>query len=870
MTKPAFSTTGSASSLAALAVLGRADAAAMAFLLDDELPASQLATLVSHPHVQAIGGQLELSTEEASEILGMLERDNLPFFRFLHERAIIYLTQQLRGGDETAEPVFLAVFERLANRLLADDPERFIELVDLVRDLPLQSATVRQRRRYFEGVALLKRERYMEALDFFDALLAESDLDLHARARSLNGRAVCCRLLGRLEESLIGYEDSLKLWRQLGNEKYEGVVLMNMGIIHYELQNYDDAKGFLSQAEILLQEAGASEWLAVVQNELGLVFRDQGRWSEALTYFDKFATQRRAEDARDHVGLGLNNIGEVLLFQGRLQEATAALQKALEKMTTRVYRVDAHLHLGLTYQAYGKFTDAQAAFQEALDLALIIGRRDILPHVYYRLGDVLRRQGEDTAALAQFEAAAQVIEATREPIQEEGLKISLLGRWQQIYEILVLHCLTLGRIVEAFAWAERARARAFADAVVGNSREGDNVEAGQEGVVTVAEVQATLPAGGALLCYFTTGVLARDVPMLQAISDDNPLREHLLIEPRVILFVITKKEMTVHNCAIDPNAFAMASPRGNPERFLTWPVRQKLHSALLETAGVALFARQLYIIPHGPLHHVPFNALVGQDDKTLSSTAIQELAFAPSTTVLLRHCLAPTRYPFPEQTCLAIGHNAERRGQTLQFTEAEVSTVANLMGGQAWAGSEAKKEPLRETTVNYRWLHFACHGWFNHEQPLESYLETGHNERLTAREVMTTWRLRAQLVTLSACQTGVSRVLRSDEPMGLIRAFLYAGARSVLVTQWPVEDLPTFLLMVRFYRELQEADLSLSQALQLAQQWLRNLTVIEVRKALATQQTAVAEPELIAGLPEDSQPFAHPRYWAAFMLIGGS
>ncbi len=90
-------------------------------------------------------------------------------------------------------------------------------------------------------------------------------------------------------------------------------------------------------------------------------------------------------------------------------------------------------------------------------------------------------------------------------------------------------------------------------------------------------------------------------------------------------------------------------------------------------------ARQLYIIPHGPLHHVPFNALVGQNE-TLSNNAIQELAFAPSATVLLRYCLAPARYSFLEQTCLAVGYNAERRDQTLQFTEAEVKGVVNLMG----------------------------------------------------------------------------------------------------------------------------------------------------------------------------------------------
>jgi CHAT domain-containing protein len=198
--------------------------------------------------------------------------------------------------------------------------------------------------------------------------------------------------------------------------------------------------------------------------------------------------------------------------------------------------------------------------------------------------------------------------------------------------------------------------------------------------------------------------------------------------------------------------------------------------------------------------------------------------------------------------------------------------VAGLTGGEAWVGPQPKRERLRQAAGDRRWLHFACHGWFNHEAPLESYLETGAGERLTAREVLEDWRLQAELVTLSACQTGVSRILRGDEPMGLIRAFLYAGARAVLVTQWPVEDLPTFLLMQRFYSELQRAgSAGPAAALHAAQVWLRELTTAEIRGLLAglpAGGSSAGEPDPLADLPVDAHPFAYPRHWAAFILVG--
>jgi CHAT domain-containing protein len=297
-------------------------------------------------------------------------------------------------------------------------------------------------------------------------------------------------------------------------------------------------------------------------------------------------------------------------------------------------------------------------------------------------------------------------------------------------------------------------------------------------------------------------------------------------------------------------------------------VLRQFYRVLLEPIERQLQTEHLILIPHGPLHHVPFAALLDGQNEALQRAAGPHLTYAPSATILLRR---RSRSRESLKPCLAIGYNGPADGRMLRHTETEATFVAGLTEGEAWVGAGAKRTQLKAKVAGQRWLHFACHGRFNYEQPLESYLEVGQDERLTAVEILQDWQLAAELVTLSACQTGISRVLRGDESMGLIRAFLYAGAKAVLVTQWPVEDLPTFLLMQRFYGALQSGFGDPAAALHQAQLWLRQLSRANVEAILASLPQADLPDDTWESLedrPADQPLFAHPRYWAAFILVG--
>jgi tetratricopeptide (TPR) repeat protein len=201
----------------------------------------------------------------------------------------------------------------------------------------------------------------------------------------------------------------------------------------------------------------------------------------------------------------------------------------------------------------------------------------------------------------------------------------------------------------------------------------------------------------------------------------------------------------------------------------------------------------------------------------------------------------------------------------------------------------AQKDQLRP----FRYLHFATHGEVNPHAALQSALilapdprpgTTGHtlanppalDSRLAAAQMLR-WKLDADLVTLSACQSGLGKQAGGEGFLGFAQALFLAGARSVLVSLWKVDDTATALLMTRFYQNLLgrrpglKTPLPKAEALREAKLWLRDLTASEIEGLQDKLQAGRlgAGPALKRAVAADAErPYAHPHYWAAFILIG--
>jgi Tfp pilus assembly protein PilF len=250
--------------------------------------------------------------------------------------------------------------------------------------------------------------------------------------------------------------------------------------------------------------------------------------------------------------------------------------------------------------------------------------------------------------------------------------------------------------------------------------------------------------------------------------------------------------------------------------------------------------------------------------------------------------------------------------QELPGTRVEVSALQRLFGSSPapllLVDSEASEQRLHAlaadgTLGNYRYLHLATHGEVDNSFPLRSAVILSRDAlpdpgkqllegkpifdgRLTAEEVLRQWHLDAELVTLSACETALGKYEHGEGFVGFAQALLLCGSRSVCLSLWKVDDAATALLMQRFYANLLgkrqglKAPMAKAAALREAKEWLRNLSQEEALKVAAEVSQGVErgkgrpKGKLLPPLPEpvpatkDDKPYAHPYYWAAFVLTG--
>jgi CHAT domain-containing protein len=147
---------------------------------------------------------------------------------------------------------------------------------------------------------------------------------------------------------------------------------------------------------------------------------------------------------------------------------------------------------------------------------------------------------------------------------------------------------------------------------------------------------------------------------------------------------------------------------------------------------------------------------------------------------------------------------------------------------------------------------------------------------VSVQDILDTWQLDADLVTLSACETGLGQAAGGDGLMGFAQALLSRGARSLAVSLWRVDDTATALLMQRFYQNLLgkrdglKAPLPKAEALREAKLWLRDLTADQIDREVARlpQLERGGVRPRAGGDAAEAHPYSHPYYWSAFILIG--
>ncbi len=517
----------------------------------------------------------------------------------------------------------------------------------------------------------------------------------------------------------------------------------------------------------------------------------------------------------------------------------------------------------------GRLAEAKAGLDKLLAAPAAPANGEIFWLMLYDRGRIAEREGDSDAAIRYFRQAIEVIELQRSSINTEAAKIGFVGDKQAVYAELIEMLLAAGRNNTAFDYMERSKARALVDMLaakndfmVSGPRSGEARETfsrlkdamlqrqAQEPVEAAEATRGSAAAMSLEEIKARLAVIAPDLASLISVSSltTSDVEARLNAEEAVLeyyghggkLYAALLHQGKVEVTEIDSHGLleAVRAFRTSIED-RTDNVEQHaraLYDRLIRPVKGLSATGNLLVVPHGILHYVSFGALHDGQDYWLAK---RSLRFLPSASVV-GFLETPKTVRAPAKL-LAFGNpDLGDRRFDLPSAQHEVEVISDMVPqSRAFVRRQASETEFKRNASQYRYLHIASHGEYNADNALQSRLllaKDGANDGSLTTDELYGLALDAEMVTLSACETGLGTVLSGDDVVGLTRGFLYAGASNVVASLWQVDDDATTLLMQTFYRRLEAGEAK--------------------RHALREAQLATREK------------YPHPFFWAAFFITG--
>jgi CHAT domain-containing protein len=375
----------------------------------------------------------------------------------------------------------------------------------------------------------------------------------------------------------------------------------------------------------------------------------------------------------------------------------------------------------------------------------------------------------------------------------------------------------------------------------------------------------------------------------ELIDPIQTLIEYFVTNSEVFIWVVEKDKLNFQRIAISKNDLAkqvktfreMISTLGDARELNE--VSSSLYKSLIQPLLPYITGKELIIVPHDVLHYLPFQALLGSDGRYLiEKYPINYLSSAS----LMQFTQEKRKAKGELSSVLAQAGKILTLGNpdlgdpkmNLEFAEIEAKEIKNLYPqSSTYLEKEATEEKAKALSPQNDIIHFASHAELNENDPLSSAVllaKSGKEDgRLEVREIFG-MDLKASLVVLSACETGLGKLSSGDELVGLTRAFIYAGTPSVVASLWNVEDSSTAQLMASFYKNLKT--MTKVEALRQAQ---LNLIRGNVNSDLLARR-GIGGVGKLGEVPAQKSPSqdsvsnqisistSHPYFWAPFILVG--
>ncbi|MFQ5789049.1 MAG: CHAT domain-containing protein [Acidobacteriota bacterium] len=680
-------------------------------------------------------------------------------------------------------------------------------------------------------------------------------------AAAANNLAALQAARGKFREAAAGYRRVLELSELHGLPRIKAFALLYLGNLYHHLGIPERSTSLLRDAEESFRALGETRLEAMAASNRGAGLHRMGRRGEALeTYRRALSLRSRQGDRAGRIGT-LLNIAELLQESGNPGQALdvlgqiLALTRRTQEAAPRRIRWGAWLIAGDVHLARGDLEAARKSFARAEALASEVGNALDGAETARRQASLCLAEGRIPEAVAHLEEAVHIIEALRVGSDAAEERIRFLEAQESVYkELAGVHLRELDNPEAAFDLLERARARTFLDSLQG----GALVSVGEAGRLRVLLPSSAEPEGwqavashllrGAVVLHYT---VAPEWLGILAVDTDGVRAWHVGEVGAAELSGLTR---------------ALERPGSGWTKGSFEPIQTLSHLLLEPIEELLAQYRTLVVVPDGVLFKVPWAALRWRGHYLVQS---HEVIVEPSASVfvrLTRKERSPLRSalvvvnPLAREPAVASRESdRDPSARPLPGAEAEGVEVASFLPrARVLLGAQATEQAVRSEIGRHSIIHFGTHARVEAEDPLASPLLLAGGAAaledvrlapvspsdgvLTGYEVLELELRSGALVTLAACETVRGGRRGGEGVVGLARAFLEAGAGSVVASLWPVEDQATRELMVRLYRGLSRHHRATAAALSVAQ------------RALADGDAG--------------QRLRHPYYWAGFILLG--
>jgi CHAT domain-containing protein/tetratricopeptide (TPR) repeat protein len=732
------------------------------------------------------------------------------------------------------------------------------------------------------GLLYAAQGEFDAAFDYFtrSLKLSRSVSEPKSAGYALNNIGTIYYRRGEPLKALRHFEEALAIADRVPDKRLKAAVLSSMADVYFLINSREYAVNVLKETAATFKEIEEPVHESEALISLADVFATTGRFQEALDLLSASLESRRIAEDPSRQGYILREMGSIYSLMGDTSKALAHFAEAVAKLEAagdEVGRVELYAAMGALAASSADYEKAEELLTRALGLARTAGLRQSESLILTALASANEKQGRLTQAETFYDQAIAVGESLRSSARIEELKSGVGDISAALLSPAILLKIKLGKWPEAFALTERARARTFLDQMnnvhIDVRKGGDPELTNQEQSLRFemnsleeklrkerqensrSEAAAVMAASLREKEQHYSAVLIRlkasnpNYAELQGYSP-KPLNEiQRLLEPQTTLvsyFVTAEKTLAFVVSSDSFQAVEIPVKETDLRAAIEWfrgfaslrdPQSQslkQLHDWLIAPIRQYLKTAELVIVPHGILHYVPFAALT--DGKRYFGDD-HAISYLPSASILqsIRRRAAPIG-----RRILAVSQSRAEGKPVLSYADKEAAGVAKLYHTQSLPTGRATRAEFMKRAPAYRTIHLAAHAELNTNSPLFSRLllspDSGDSGAIEVREVYGMDLARTDLVVLSACQTQLGEQSKGDDIVGLNRAFIYAGASSVIASLWTVDDEATSLLMKAFYGHLKHG-MSKAAALQAAQ--------------AATRKK-----------------YPHPYYWAAFALTG--